>query len=318
MKKHPQAKKQPKKKNNKKIFLYAPVVFLIFTLFILSIFNINIKNQINGNSTISNKIMSFSLSSYPFKSSKENPQEITAQAAIVMDDDSKVILFAKNENLRFSMASTTKIMTALTALDYYKLNDVLTIKTSSVEGSLIGFKVSEKLFFQDLLYAMLLPSANDAAIAISQNYNGGELEFIKKMNEKAYAFNLFNTHFSDPAGLVDDGDYTTVIDLARLSSIAMKNPVLRKIVSTKYKTISNLDGTKTYSFENLNKLLGENGVNGIKTGFTEEAGGILATSKIENGHRLIIVVMKSEDRFSDTKKLLNLVSGNITYLPIRR
>jgi len=265
-----------------------------------------------------NKTANFSLSSYPFKLNKENLREITAQAAIVMDDDSKVILFAKNENLRFSMASTTKIMTALTALDYYKLNDILTIKTSNVEGSLVGFKTGENFFFQDLLYAMLLPSANDAAVAISQNYNGGELEFMKKMNEKAYAFNLFNTHFSDPTGLVNDGDYTTVIDLARLSSIAMKNNVLQKIVSTKYKTIANLEGTKTYSFENLNKLLGEYGVNGIKTGFTEEAGGILATSKIEKGHRLIIVVMKSEDRFSDTKKILDLVSGNITYLPIRQ
>ena len=152
MKKHPQTKKQPKKQNNKKIFLYSPVIFLIFTLFVLSFYNINIKNQINGNNIMHNKTANFSLSSYPFKLNKENLREITAQAAIVMDDDSKVILFAKNENLRFSMASTTKIMTALTALDYYKLNDILTIKTSNVEGSLVGFKTGENFFFQDLLY----------------------------------------------------------------------------------------------------------------------------------------------------------------------
>lgn len=241
---------------------------------------------------------------------------LKAEAAVVMDDDSKVVLFAKNPHLRFSMASTTKIMTALTALDYYSLNDVLTIKTEKVEGAILGLEKGEKMFFEDLLYALLLPSANDAALALAQNYKGGEAEFVKKMNLKAKDFNLENTHLEDPAGLFDDSNYTTAIDLSWLSSEALKNKTFAKIVATKQKVISDVEGRKIYQLKNLNKLLGIDGVSGIKTGFTDEAGGVLSTSKVENGHTLIIVIMKSQERFEDTKKLLELISGNIIYQSI--
>lgn len=243
-------------------------------------------------------------------SSIEN--EISAKAAIVIDDDSKVILFAKNHTLRFSMASTTKLMTALTALDLFSMDDILTVYEESVEGIKVGFKKGEKLTLRDLLYAMLLPSGNDAALAISQNYSGGQAEFIEQMNEKARELFLFDTHFTDSIGLEDQGDYTTPLDLARLSSIVMNHPLLARIVATKHIVIRSLDGN-SYSLSNLNKLLGEEGIDGVKTGFTHEAEGVLATSKIQNGHRLIIVVMKSKDRFLDTEKLLDLMSRHLIY-----
>lgn len=253
---------------------------------------------------------------FPVLKSNFTPR-ISAQGAIIMDADSKTVLFSKNPNLRFSPASTTKIMTALTALQFFKPNDILTVKTATSDGSVIGLLQGERMTFQNLLYALLLPSANDAALAISQNYPGGEKAFVAKMNENAKKFNLFNTHYEDPAGLLDDGDYTTPVDLARLASIAIKNPDFAKIVNTKTKTISDISGFNVYNLDNLNVLLGADGVNGIKTGYTDEAGQVLVTSKVEKGHTIIIVVMLSQDRFSDTEKLLDLVSGNITYLPMR-
>jgi len=261
----------------------------------------------------------------PFKTSPEAKMPIiktefvpliSATGAIIMDVDSKVVLYAKNPNLRSSTASTAKIMTALTALDYFKPADILTVKEATSEGSVLGLLQNEKMTFENFLYAMLLPSANDAALAISQNYPGGEPSFVKAMNAKAKILQLSNTHYMDPAGLLDQGDYTTPFDMARLASFAMQNNEIKKIVGTKEKVISDLTGTNVYDLKNLNILLGEDGVNGVKTGYTEEAGQVLVTSKEEQGKTIIIIVMKSDDRFTDTEKLLDLVSNNLTYLSI--
>lgn len=297
-------------------------VHTICYLFLLLLISIGILNLELKYKLLQNKILEYPFefsrsSAYPIYNYLQNDLSLTnisANAFVVMDDQSKVILFKKNPNLRFSMASTTKIMTAITALEYYKINDVLTIKTEKIEGVNVGFKKGEKVKFIDLLYAMLLPSGNDAALAIAQNYPLGVSAFVEKMNENAVKFKLLNTHFADSTGLDDFGNYTTVLDLAKLSSIAIKNDIFAKIVSTKYKTINDIDNKNTYFLENLNKLLGIKGVNGVKTGFTEDAWGALVTSKIEDGKTLIIVVMKSKDRFADTEKLISLISGKIKYL----
>ncbi|MBF8250184.1 MAG: Peptidase protein [Candidatus Levybacteria bacterium] len=252
---------------------------------------------------------------YPVFKYSINP-DLTAKAIIIMDKDSKTVLFAKNPNLLFSMASTTKIMTALVALDYYKMDDVLTIQTENVEGVNVGFKVGEKLKFADILYAMLLPSGNDAALALAQNYPGGKDAFVKKMNEMAHLFHLNNTNFADSIGLEDSRDYTTPLDLARLASKTMENEIFAKIVATKAWEITDVTGGNKYSLTNLNKLLGIQGVNGVKTGYTTEAGQVLVTSKKEGDHTLIIIVMDSQDRFFDTSKLLYKISGNVNYLSI--
>ena len=294
--------------------IFLPV-FLVLILLPVTVLNIYVKGAINKNSILTSPFSSFAPSPYPILKKKENPK-LSASAAIVLDRDSGVVLFAKNANLRFSPASTTKIMTALTALGHFKLTDVLTVRTADVEGSILGLSKGEKMTFEDLLYAMMLPSANDAAIAISQNYPGGEKAFVKQMNKNAEDSHLYNTSFSDPAGLLDDKDYTSAFDLARLAGIALNNKTLSLVVATKHRVVSNIDGTIDYSIYNLNKLLGIDGVNGVKTGYTDEAGGVLATSAVLNGHEIIIVVMKSEDRFLDTEKLINLVSGNVTYLSI--
>lgn len=242
---------------------------------------------------------------------------LNAEAAIIMDNDSKVILFAKNPSVRFSMASTTKIMTAFVGLSHFQMQDVLTLQDDRVEGSTVGFKKGEQVTFEDLLYAMLLPSGNDAAVAIAQNYPGGQNAFIEAMNKKAKELSLFQTHYADPSGLDDEGDYTTVVDLARLGSVALQNETLSKIVSTKEKAIQTVSGN-VYTLVSLNKLLGSNGVTGIKTGFTDEAGGVLLTSKKEGDKTFILVVMKSQDRFLDTQYLLSLISGKVMFAPMDR
>jgi D-alanyl-D-alanine carboxypeptidase (penicillin-binding protein 5/6) len=253
------------------------------------------------------------LNPYPFVQQVALPK-LSANAAIIVDADSQVILFSKNPELRFSMASTTKIMTALTGLDYYQLDDVLTVKSTGVEGSGLGLVQGDQFTFKDLLYAMMLPSANDAAQAIADNYPGGSDTFVQKMNEKAASLYLNKTHFSDPSGLDDDGDYTTVVDLARLASYAIANETFTEVTSTRYTTINNRNYTRQYPLSNLNKLLGTEGVTGIKTGTTEGAGEVLVTSTVKNGHTYIIVVMQSQNRFSDTGILMRFIEENVQYV----
>jgi D-alanyl-D-alanine carboxypeptidase len=252
------------------------------------------------------------LTPYPVLTASYVPV-ISAQSAVVMDNDSKVFLYAKNPRLRFSMASTTKLMTALVALDQFSLGDILTVYDGSIEGSVAGLRKGEQYTLESLLYAMLLPSANDAAFTIADNYPGGRGAFISAMNEKARSLHLSETQYDDPAGLTDDTNFTTAIDLAHLSSIAIADPVIARITRTKERTITDLAGSHILPLENLNKLLGTEGVIGIKTGYTEGAGGVLTTAKKEGNHLLIIVVMRSLDRFADTEQLLRMVDGHVSY-----
>jgi D-alanyl-D-alanine carboxypeptidase (penicillin-binding protein 5/6) len=304
----------PNKISKLTYFVFLPL-FLFFLLLLFSAGSLFLKVWTSANKVLP---VSFSVSpeaKFPIIKTEFVPI-ISAQGAIIMDADSKVVLYSKNPDLRFSSASTTKIMTALTALDYFKTKDILTVKEATSEGSVLNLFQGEKMTFDNLLYAMLLPSANDAALAISQNYPGEETAFVEQMNNKAKEFKLYGTHYSDPAGLIDNGDYTTPFDLARLASYAIKNNTLKEIVNTKEKVIYDVTGARVYVLENLNKLLGIDGVNGIKTGYTQEAGQVLVTSRDEKGKTIIIVVMGSDDRFADTAKLLDLVSNNLTYLSI--
>lgn len=295
------------------LLIRLPLIFVIVFL-ILILFNFLILFWIQKSQILNLNFAISPVAKIPVIKTQFIP-EISAKGAIIMDADSKVVLYSKNPDLRFSTASTTKIMTALTALDFFKLSDVLKIVQATDEGSVLGLKEGQQFSFENLLYAMLLPSANDAALNISENYPGGKEEFIKQMNLNAQKLFLYNTHYLDPAGLEDSGDYTTPFDLARLASFAIKNEEFKKIVGTKEKIIYDYSGT-SYDLNNLNKLLGIDGVNGVKTGFTQEAGQVLVTSKVEKGKTLIIVVMGSEDRFLDTQKLLDLISNNLSYLSI--
>ncbi len=304
-----------RKKVSKLKLFYGVILATLFSVFlILAFFNLQIKKQ-NSRLQILESPLSFTPSSYPRVEKPAKP-EISALASAVVDRNSKVVLYEKNSNFRFPPASTTKIMTALIAIEYYDPLDILTIYESNVDGTTLKFQRGEQFTFENLLFAMMLPSSNDATVAISQNYPGGEEAFVARMNEKALELHLTNTHYDDPIGLNDEKDYTTPRDLARLTGVALNNSEFAKVVSTRNKTIRNLRGYE-YKIENLNILLDLPGISGVKTGTTPGAGQVLVTSKkLENGQDLIFVVMQSQDRFQDTTALLDYLNKNITYLSI--
>lgn len=300
------------KKQGKKIYL-IPIISGIF-LFALIFVQNSVDKRIEG-SRIESVPPSLLIKEapYPMIDSKIQTPLVSAKSAVIINTDSGIVLFSKNKDAIFPMASTTKLMTAIVALDYYKPDNIITIGKSRIGGVVAGFRNGEKFYFKDVLYAMMLPSFNDAALAVAQNYPGGNTAFVEKMNEKAKEYNLSNTSFFDPSGL-NENNYTTASDLARLAGIAMKNKILAKVVGTEEKEISDIAQIRKYQLKNLNKLLGRDGINGVKTGFTNEAGEVLVTSREENGHMVIIVVLNSKERFIDTEQLVGYIKGNISYL----
>lgn len=237
---------------------------------------------------------------------------LSAQAVLVYDRNARVKVFEKNATTRFTPASTVKVMTALVALDTYDLRDILTARgVARVEGSTMGLAEGERIRVRDLLYGLMLPSGNDAAYTLASNYpDGGHAGFVKRMNEKAKEIGLYNTRYLDPSGL-EDGNYTTPQDLARLADTALDNETFQEVVHTKKITVSDVSGQNAHELENLNKLLDFSDVYGIKTGFTNEAGQVLLTSINNGGGEYIVVVMKSEDRFRDTQILMADIIRNI-------
>ena len=156
-------------------------------------------------------------------------------------------------------------MIALVSLDHYQLDDVLTVRNVSWEGQDIGLEEGERLSVRALLYGLLVASANDVAQVLAKNYPGGERAFVVAMNKKAKELKLMDTSFADPTGL-SESSYTTTLDLAHLTSQALRNPVFSQIVATSQIVISDLSGQITHSLSNINELLGQiQGMSGVKT-----------------------------------------------------
>ncbi len=241
----------------------------------------------------------------------------SAVAVLAQDLESGQVLFEKNNHQRLLPASTTKVMTALVALSYYKPNDILAVSADDlVGGSTMGLSAGEELSFQSLLTGMLINSGNDAASAIASNYPGGVSSFVTAMNEKAQELGLNDTHFQNPVGFDDPQQYSSAADLAKLAGIAISNPQIASIVDTKATTVSNIDGTKEHTLRNVNELLGQNGVIGIKTGSTAGAGENLIGLVERGGHKVLTVMLDSTDRFGETAKLMDWVYQNFTWKEI--
>ena len=305
-------------KSRRNKFSLALVPLLLFAvLAILFSLDVIAKLQVNKYEILPSPL-EYSVKEYPALDINSFPS-LSAKGVTVMDRNSKVVIFSKNPDLRFAPASTTKIMTALVGIDYYKEDDILLINKDSQRDDVVDFKRGERVRFVDMLYAMMLPSSNDAASVIADNYPGGEKAFVEKMNEKAYFLSLKNTHYEEPVGLLDTKNYTSTRDLALLASNAMGNELFARVVGTRDKLIEDADKTNLHVLRNLNRLLDLGGINGIKTGYTEEAGQILVTSKTlessQGPQSLILVVMQSEDRFYDTEVLLRSLE-KINYLSI--
>ena len=239
---------------------------------------------------------------------------VSAQGALAVDLDSGVTLYEKNADQKLLPASTTKIMTALVAMDYYKLDQVITIGQISVgtDTQRMGLVPGEQITFQDLLYGLLVYSASDVAMTLADNYSGGVEAFVAAMNQKAQALSLVNTQFENPVGLDGNGDQvSTAKDMVRLTRVAMQNPEFAKIVATKTVTIKSVDGKYVYPLTNINILLGKvDGVFGVKTGWTENARENLITYINRNNRKVMIAVLGSQDRFGETKELIDWIYGS--------
>ncbi len=236
---------------------------------------------------------------------------VSAEGAVVMERSTGTVLYGKNAHEQLPMASTTKIMTALVALERCELDEKVTVSHEAVgaEGSSMYLMPQEVLLMSDLLYGLMLASGNDAAIAIAMHVAGTTEAFVELMNQKALELGLLNTHFVTPNGLHDDDHYTTAYDLCVIACAAMENETFRQIVGTTYYTTQS--GNTIRYFKNKNKLLWEfEGATGLKTGYTSVAGKCLAFSAERNDMEIVGVVLKSGDIFGESASLLNYAFNN--------
>ena len=250
----------------------------------------------------------------------ENVPKLNSREAVVIDRKSKRVIYGKNENKRVAMASTTKIMTAIVVIENANLEDEITVsaKAAGIGGSRLGLKKNDKISVRNLLYGLMLCSGNDAAIALAEYVGGSVEKFAEKMNEKAKELKLQNTQFVTPHGLDNPEHYTTAYELAIIADYAMNNEIFAKIVGTKDATVM-INGYSK-NIKNTNELLGYlQGVKGVKTGFTNNAGRCLVTCTNRDGFEIIAVVLGADTkkfRTEDSIKLIEYTYKNYSQVNI--
>jgi D-alanyl-D-alanine carboxypeptidase len=233
---------------------------------------------------------------------------VSAEAAAMIDVKSGRILYQKNADEKLPIASLTKIMTAIVAIEEGNLSDMVTTSPQAVgvEGSSIYLRLGEKLSLEDMLYGLMLRSGNDAAVAIAEHIGGSVEGFAFLMNEKAEYLGLENTHFVNPHGLDHPEHYSSARDLAILTAYALKNPTFHKIVSTQVKTAP-LEGMNwDRKWHNKNKMLRiYEGADGVKTGFTKIAKRCLVSSATRGDRQIAVVVLNDGNDWNDSASLLD-------------
>ena len=232
-----------------------------------------------------------------------------AKGMVVIEGNSGDVLYSKNENLELPMASTTKIVTAIVAIENSSDLDekfVVSEKAIGIEGTSIYLKSGEKLSLRELLYGLILASGNDCAIAIAEHIAGLD-NFVGLMNEFASNLGLKHTNFKNRHGLDEDGHYTSAYDLSIMTAYALKNPIFREIVSTERMVIEKNDLYQARYLKHKNRLLftDENCI-GVKTGFTDNAGRCLVNAHEENGLQIISVVLNCQPMFEECDRLTKL------------
>lgn len=237
------------------------------------------------------------------------PPNISAESAALIDVASGRILYSKNGDKKMRIASLTKTMTAIVAIEMGQLKDEVTVPPEAVgvEGSSIYLKKNEKLTLEELLYGLMLRSGNDAAVTVATHVGGSVPGFVYLMNEKAALIGMTHTNFTNPHGLDDSNmHYSTAEDMALLSAYALRNPVFRQIVSTKVKDISWEGEEYNRRLLNKNKLLHlYNGADGVKTGYTKLAKRCLASSATRDGRQLAAITLNAPDDWNDSAQMLD-------------
>ena len=280
-----------------KKILYIILIFLLILLNFSTVCADDVDNEVDFEDTI--EVTASNVSELPKTNSRRD---------IVYDRISKSMIIGKNEDVKSAMASTTKIMTTIVILEKVDLNEKVTVsaKAGGTGGSRLGLKRGDKASVRDLLYGLMLRSGNDAAVALAEHVGGSVKGFAELMNEKAIELGLTNTHFVTPHGLDDANHYTTALELAKLTDYAMDNETFAKIVGTKSTTI--YINNQSRQINNTNELLGVlNGVVGVKTGFTNNAGRCLVTETKRNNMDIITIVLGADTKKDRTKDSVNLI-----------
>lgn len=231
-----------------------------------------------------------------------NPPPVSAQAALVVDLDADQTLYSLRPDDKLPPASTVKIMTALVTLQRANLDDVVQVsaRSAGTEGSRMGLTQGERLTVKDLLYGLLLPSGNDAAVALAEHVAGDEAAFVGLMNDTASVLGMQGTHFTSPHGLGDPGETISATDLVSVTRSALTYPIFSEIVATPAADVAG------HKLVNTNQLLTTfAGADGVKTGTTDEAGECLVASATRDGHRMLVVLLGSQDRYGEASALMN-------------
>ena len=233
---------------------------------------------------------------------------------ILIDVNTNKILTSKNINQRIFPASTTKLATVVTALNLYPLDEIITVDQIYDQGKTMELQLGEKITVKSLVQALLVYSANDSAFTLANHYREGVTGFVSQMNQLMSKYNLTNTHFTNPDGIHNDNHYSTVYDLSQLGRLAIQNSTVRDVVKNKSITITDVTGQIKHEITTTNELLGVvPEVIGLKTGFTNEAKGCFIGLLNINGNLVISVVAQSDDRFQDTKILINWLKQNVSW-----
>lgn len=235
----------------------------------------------------------------PIPTPEATTQEERSVSTYLMDVTTGKVLINTTSNFRLPMASTTKIMTAILAIEHLNLNDMITIHQSELDeippgGYSIAFlQANDQLSVLNLLYGLLLPSGCDAAIVLAHTVSGNNANFVALMNAKARALNLKNTHFANPAGFIDPNNYSTAADLTKLARYAMSLSTFALIVGQQNHIVpATMHNHRYDNWNNLNQLLGlYPGADGVKTGNSDDSGYCLVFSATRHGHRLIGAIM---------------------------
>ncbi|MBQ6992627.1 MAG: D-alanyl-D-alanine carboxypeptidase [Clostridia bacterium] len=284
-------------------------VAIYLLIFILSFINYSISYNIEENTDYSVEEIIQTVSN------STDDLQISSGYAIAFDRGSKSVILGKNENKQVPMASTTKIMTAIVLLEHCEDLSVkveVCKEAASIGGSRLGLKTNDKITMNDLLYGLMLCSGNDAATQIAVSVGGSVEKFAKMMNAKAKELNLSHTHFTSPHGLDNPMHYTTAYELAIITDYALNIEKIAEVVNTKNYTVTINGYSKNIT--NTHELLGYlEGVNGVKTGFTNGAGRCLVTSVDRSGFNIIVVVLGANTkkiRTKDSIKIINYIYEN--------
>lgn len=224
--------------------------------------------------------------------------EVSSRAAVVIDSSTGKILYAKNPDLRLAPASTTKLMTAIVTIENADLKDIVTISrnASNVSPHKAGFKAGDRASIEKLLYAALVGSANDAAVALAEGVAGSEARFVEMMNKKAASIGANNTRFINPHGLPGPGQYITAADLSKIMTYALRYSKLKEIIGTRVTEISTQKGHSIF-LKNTNRLLwSDDELVGGKTGYTRKARHCFVCAAERQGDTVVVAVLGSPSR----------------------